>query len=158
MTTQTAAPELREVEKRPFGIYAIILLMLFAAAAAALDIVRLRIGFPTVLLSRVGEFLQQASSLSGITHRLVSDERILIWINGVIIVMLLVSIVGLWFRERDAWIMAMILIGIGLVYNIWSYLEGDARYFNMLIHVVAVFYLNERSVQLVYERRTAGAE
>ena len=50
----------------------------------------------------------------------------------------------------------MVLIGIGLVYNIWNYLEGTPLFANMLINVLAVFYLNERSVQAYFEQPPGG--
>jgi len=156
LTTQTDVAELREVEKRPFGIYAIIALLLLGVAAAALDIVRVRAGFPSLNVQRVAEFLQDASSLAALSNLFIRQRDLLILTDIVIIMLLTLTVVGLWFRLREAWILTMIVIGLGLVFNIWNYLEDTPQYINMLIHVVAVFYLNERTVQLAYERRQRG--
>lgn len=153
MGDQVAAPELREVDKQPFGLYAVIALLLLAALSAAFDIIRIQIGLPSRLLQQIAEVLQDLSSLGGITKLLVSDERILIIINSAIILLIVVAAIGLWFRDRAAWILAMILIGVGLGYNIWAYIEHTPVYISMATHVLAVFYLNERSVRLIFERK-----
>jgi lysylphosphatidylglycerol synthetase-like protein (DUF2156 family) len=157
-TSQPVHPELRQVGKRPFGLYAIIFLFLVFGVVAVFDIMRLRMGFPSVLLLRVAAYFPEASSLSGLPRLLFRDAEVLVFINVVIIMVVVFTAVGLWFRRRQAWVMAMVLIGIGLVYNIWNYLEGTPLYINMLINVFAVFYLNERSVQAYFEQRPAGEE
>lgn len=157
-TSQPVHPELRHVGKRPFGLYAIIFLFLLFGVVAVFDIMRLRMGFPSVLLLRVAEYFPEASSLSGLPRLLFRDAEVLVFINVVIIFVVVFTAVGLWFRRRQAWVMAMVLIGIGLVYNIWNYLEDTPLYINMLINVFAVFYLNERSVQAYFEQRPAGEE
>jgi len=153
MSAHLAEPELRQVEKRPFGIYAIIVLLLLSGGGAALDIVRIRIGYPSHFLEQVAVFLREGTALNALSYRYVSDDQILLLINIVIISVTLLTALGLWFRRRTAWVMTMLLIGVGLVYNIWSYLADNPLYWSMLINVVTVFYLNERSVQLAYERR-----
>lgn len=157
-TSQPVHPELREIGKRPFGIYAILFLFLLFAAVAAFDIVRLRIGLPTTLLVRIAELIPEGSSLTGLPRLFFRDAEVLVFINFVVIFVTVVTAVGLWFRRRQAWVSAMLIIGIGLVYNIWNYLEGTPLFTNMLINVLAVFYLNERSVQAYFEQRSPGAE
>ncbi len=157
-TSQPVHPELREIGKRPFGIYAIIFLFLLFAVVAGFDIARLRFGLSTALLVQIAELIPESSSLTGLPRLFFRDADGLIFINVVVIFVTVVTAVGLWFRQRGAWVSAMVLIGIGLVYNIWSYLEGTPVFVNMLINVLAVFYLNERSVQAYFEQRTPGAE
>ena len=157
-TSQPVHPELREVGRRPFGVYAIIFLFVLFGAVAAFDIVRLRFGLPTTLLVQIAEFIPESSSLSGLPRLFFRDADVLVAINFAIIFVTVLTAVGLWFRQRQAWVSAMVLIGVGLVYNIWNYLEGTPIYLNMAIHVLAVFYLNERSVQMVFERRAPGEQ
>jgi hypothetical protein len=157
-TSQPVHPELRQVGRRPFGLYAIIILFLVFGLVAVFDIMRLRLGFPSLLLLQIAEYFPQASSLSSLPRLLFSDTEMLVFINVVIIFTVTFTAVGLWFRQRQAWVTAMVLIGISLVYNIWNYLEGTPLYINMLINVFAVFYLNERSVQAYFEQRPAGEE
>ncbi len=157
-TSQPVHPELREIGKRPFGIYAIIFLFLLFAAVAGFDIVRLRFGLPTTLLMQIAEIVPESSSLVGLPRLFFHDANVLVYINIVVIFVTVLTAVGLWLRWRGAWVLAMVLIGIGLVYNIWSYLEDTPIYANMLINVLAVFYLNERSVQAYFEQRPPGEE
>ena len=145
------SPEVRHVGKRPFGIYAIIVLFLLFVATASLDIIRLRIGFASESLQQIAEILREGSALSSLPSLFFNDTQLLVLINVAIIAVVVATIVGLWFRLRQAWVAAMLLVGIGLVYNIWSYLEGTPLYLNMLIHVIAVFYLNDRGVRLVFD-------
>jgi len=157
MGANLAEPELREVEKRPFGVYAIIGLLLLSAGAAALDIVRIRVGYSSRFLEQIAVFLREGTALNALSYRYVSDEQILLLINIFIIALTFLTALGLWLRRREAWVATMLLIGVGLIYNIWSYLAHSPLYWSMLINVVTVFYLNERSVQLAFERgRPAG--
>lgn len=151
MTAPMVNPEVRQAGKRPFGIYAIIVLFLLFVATASLDIIRLRIGFASELLQQIAEVLHEGSAFSSLPQLFFSDTQLLVLINMAIIAVLMTTIAGLWFRVRQAWVAAMLLVGIGLVYNIWSYLEGAPLYLNMLIHVIVVFYLNERGVRLAFD-------
>ncbi len=157
-TSQPVPPELREVGKRPFGIYAIIFLFVLFGVVAVFDIVRVRFGLPTALLVQIAELIPEGSSLSGLPRLFFRDTDILVGINAAILFIVVFTAIGLWFRLRQAWVVAMVLIGIGLVYNIWNYLEGTPLFVNMTINVFAVFYLNERSVQAYFEQRPAGQE
>lgn len=157
-TSQPVPPELREVGKRPFGIYAIIFLFLLFGVVAVFDIIRLRFGLPTALLVQIAKLIPEGSSLSGLPRLFSHDGEILTAVNVAIVFMIVFTIIGLWFRLRQAWVTAMVLIGIGLVYNIWHYLEGTPLFVNMTINVFAVFYLNERGVQAYFEQRAAGDE
>jgi hypothetical protein len=157
---EPATAELRQAPQRPFGVYAIILLFLSLAIVAGLDILWVRMGNTSVLLERVADTFQRSELLSGYANLILPyqlirgvQNSIMILFDTLLIMLAVITIAGLWLRRRQAWILAMILVGIGLVFNIWNYLEGRPFYLNMLILVVAVFYLNERSVQLMFESR-----
>ena len=118
----------------------------------------LRVGLSTALLVQIAELLAESSSVLDLPRLFFRDVNILTTINFAVISILAFTAIGLWFGLRQAWVSAMVLIGIGLVYNIWSYLEGTPLYLNMVFNVFAVFYLNERSVQAYFERRPPGQE
>ncbi|HOU39766.1 MAG TPA: hypothetical protein PK829_00725 [Promineifilum sp.] len=157
MTQPVVNPEVRQAGKRPFGLYAIMVLLLLTIFAAALDILRLRSGLATPLLLQLADIVSESASLSTLPPLVFSDRNLLLLSNVVIILVILLTVIGLWFRLWGAWIMAMLLIGLGLGYNIWKYLEGAPFYLSMFIHVVSVFYMNERSVRQVFERPTPTA-
>ena len=62
-------------------------------------------------------------------------------------------IIGLFTLRRWAWVAGMVLVGVGLGFNILLYFRGNPQYLNMLLEVVLVFYLNQRDVQQAFRRR-----
>jgi len=157
LQTETIHPEARGAGRRPFGLYAIMLLLLLMALPAALDIIFIRFGYPTLLPRQIAMLFRDSVGILKLLLSLQPQDSIVILINLSVITALLILILGLWFRRRWAWIGTMLIIGVGLAYNIRLYLIDDPQYFNMLIHVIAVFYLNERSVQIAFERRPDDA-
>jgi carbon starvation protein CstA len=71
-------------------------------------------------------------------------------------VTLSIVIAGLLTKQRWAWVMTMIIIGISLLIGILEYFQESPRYINMLIGVIIVFYLNERNVRRVYDPTVKG--
>jgi hypothetical protein len=63
--------------------------------------------------------------------------------------------IGLWRLRRWAWVATMLVLGFDLATTIVNYFQGRANYPNMLLSVVCVFYLNDRDVQGLFERRRA---
>lgn len=71
----------------------------------------------------------------------------------VLVAVLLLAVLGLLLQKRWGWIITMILTGIGLFYTIWSYSQGEPRYFPMVIYVIIALYLNQRDVQQPFRQR-----
>jgi lysylphosphatidylglycerol synthetase-like protein (DUF2156 family) len=68
----------------------------------------------------------------------------------------LVAAVGLWRGSRRAWVLAMLLIGVGLITSLYLYALEDPPYSRMAIDVVIAFYLNQGAVRDYFEGRPAG--
>ena len=65
-----------------------------------------------------------------------------------------VAAVGLLRLKRWAWILAMLIVGVGLAQDVWSYFaQGEATYPSMFLEVLIVFYLNQRDVQRAFGQR-----
>ena len=64
-----------------------------------------------------------------------------------------VAAVGLWFGHRWAWIVSMLVVGVGLVFSMYLYWLGDPSYARMAIGVVIAFYLNQGAVRDYFEGR-----
>jgi hypothetical protein len=126
--------------RRPFGVYAVIVLLLLNLLSNSFDVLRVRLGFAPLVLPNF-------DNLAVITV-----------LNGVIIAIVVIVCIGLFLLKRWAWITAMILIGFSLVYTIVHYLNGGQPFASMLLDVVSVFYLNLRNVQLAFENRPAPPE
>ena len=69
----------------------------------------------------------------------------------------IVSVIGLWRMQRWAWYLTMLELGFSMVVGISLYLNGSANYWDMLINVIMVFYLNQKDVQRAFVRRRAEA-
>jgi hypothetical protein len=70
----------------------------------------------------------------------------------------IVAGVGMLFRVRSAWGLAMFLVMIGLAANLISYFIGDPNLVRLLLLVVIAFYLNQRAVREVFvDDRAASA-
>lgn len=61
-----------------------------------------------------------------------------------------VSSIGLLRLRRWAWLMAMIVQGIGMIIGLIDYARGDPNYISMIFSVIVVFYLNQASIQEVF--------
>jgi hypothetical protein len=62
----------------------------------------------------------------------------------------IVAGIGMLFRVRSAWGLAMFLVMIGLLVNLFSYVTGDPNLVRLLLLVVTAFYLNQRAVRQVF--------
>jgi uncharacterized membrane protein (DUF2068 family) len=81
----------------------------------------------------------------------VENTRWIIMLDAAIAILLVIVIIGLWRYQKWAWFTVMVLAGVSLIFGIWQYFHGGEPYLNLLINVLVVFYLNQRSVQAVFE-------
>jgi hypothetical protein len=61
--------------------------------------------------------------------------------------------VGMWRRQRWAWLLSMLQIGFFMLGDLYSYFTGESREsygWSMLLNVAMVFYLNQRDVQALF--------
>ena len=65
---------------------------------------------------------------------------------GLLIASVLI-VVGLVWRKRWAWVLAIITSGVILAIDLGWWFSGDARYSSMFLNSIAVFYLNQRDVR-----------
>lgn len=122
--------------RRPFGVYAIILLLLLSILSVYLEEVRTQGG------GLIGGLLPNGLDLT--RNKAISTS---------VTVVYALLVIGLLALRRWAWVAGMVLVGVGLGFNIWLYFRGNPQYPNMLLEVVLVFYLNQRDVQQAFRRR-----
>lgn len=65
----------------------------------------------------------------------------------------IVAAVGLWMGSRWAWVLTMLMVGIGLIVSFAVYWLGDPAYLRMAIDIVIAFYLNQGIVRDYFEGR-----
>jgi uncharacterized membrane protein (DUF2068 family) len=119
--------------KRPFGLYAIIVLQILNILALFTDIVRVQMGVAALALPNV------------------QNARVLAVVNIVIAVILIAIIVGLWRYQYWAWFATMIVTGIALILGIWQYFNGGGPYLNLLLNSLVALYLNQRDLRRIFE-------
>ncbi len=152
---QPVEVDLREAPKRPFGVYVVVILLLFGVLAAALEIFRVQAQLVGIW-AEADEFLRDRSGLVNLTNRLFTDPDLVTIMNGIIIAVWSLLIIGLWLLQRWAWLLVMIFTGVTLIFALIRYFEGNPDYIGMLVNVAVALYLNDRSVQRAYMRRQPG--
>jgi lysylphosphatidylglycerol synthetase-like protein (DUF2156 family) len=130
MTTE--APRKR---RRPFGLYAVIVLLVAQNLVIVVQPDNVRIGLARLLPEDV------------------DDSTAVRVLSAGLAVAFLIVIAGLWRLKRWAWVATMIFVGVGLVIGIVQYFRDLPLYWTMLTNVFIVFYLNQRDVQDAFERR-----
>jgi hypothetical protein len=65
----------------------------------------------------------------------------------------IVAAVGLWMGSRWAWVLTMLMVGIGLIFSFAVYWLGDPAYLRLAIDIVIAFYLNQGIVRDYFEGR-----
>lgn len=75
--------------------------------------------------------------------------------QSVLVVLRLICLIGLWRYKRWAWFLMMLLLTYSMAVDIIAFFRGTAYYLLMLFNVIMVFYLNQRDVQELFEKRDA---
>lgn len=131
-------------ESRPFGVTVIVLVSLLSVAvtliAAADDTL---LSLPDVLIASLGAYTQ-LTPFEVVNVLLVPLEVFLLF--------------ALWHLKQWAWLLYMLTLGFSMVVHLQAHFAGtDPNYVLMMLHVVNVFYLNQRDVQRAFgydEHRT----
>ncbi len=144
--------ELREMPKRPFGVYVLVVILLIGVFVAALEIFRVNLALSDVWL-QADELLRDYSGLVDLAADFIVDPTVSTVVNSLIVLVWLTVIVGLWLLQRWAWVTLMIITGFLLVYALFRYINGEPDYISMITNVATVFYLNDYSVQRAFARR-----
>jgi hypothetical protein len=127
--------------RRPFGLYAILILMSVQAL----------LGVTIFSLLGVGFALATADIWRAFSSDLWSLVEPLIVMLAVVVV-----VVGLWRYQPWAWYGMMLLLAYWLASDLIAYYLGAASFVSMVINVAMVFYLNQREVRDLFEAPAAN--
>ena len=119
---------------RPFGVAVIAILLLVAALLAALEVLDL---LPPELVRR----------------RLVDITEFAPGLLVIATVLEFVAAIGLWRGSRRAWVLAMLVVGLTLVSDLYLVFVGAPRWPRLATGVVIAFYLNQGVVRDYFEHR-----
>jgi lysylphosphatidylglycerol synthetase-like protein (DUF2156 family) len=124
--------------ERPLGV-AVIAVFLVIDALVALG----QLAIDSPLMTRTNTLLEIHEWMPGVV--------------AVVAVLRLLAAVGLWLGSRRAWVLTMLVVGVGLVFSLYIYWVGDPPYARMAIDIVIAFYLNQGAVRDYFEGQTRGA-
>ena len=133
---------LSAARRRPFGLNAIIVTQVLLALLSA-GLLVLAVFAVTVAYS--GGYTDVLAEVN-----LGIDDLVTMVL---MVIVNLVCAVGLWRRQRWAWFLTMLQLGVFMLSDLYSYFTGDpvATYaWSMLLNVIMVFYLNQREVQALF--------
>ena len=128
--------------RRPFGLKAIMTLLVLQIIAGLLAILFFVIAMnlpPDIPLDELDD--------------LVLSMPFYIAQQSVLAVLRLVCLFGLWRLKRWAWFLMMLLLTYSMAVDIVAFFRGNPIYIAMLLNVAMVFYLNQREVQELFEKR-----
>jgi uncharacterized membrane protein (DUF2068 family) len=141
-----AGDEASKAKRRPFGLIAIIVLQLLTVLFSGL-----------VLALIVFTFALSTAQLEQLDAELAAFRFALSWVDVAALVLTFVvnavCAIGLWRRQRWAWFLTMLQIGVFMISDLYSYFTNspaETYVWSMLLNVFMVFYLNQRDVQAVF--------
>ena len=70
----------------------------------------------------------------------------------VLAVLTIVAALWLWALSRRGWALMMVLVGLGLVFNLVLWWYGDPNYIRMAIQAATALYLNSSPVRRLFIR------
>ena len=66
----------------------------------------------------------------------------------------LIAALWLWTLSRRGWVLTMVLVGIGLTFNLGLWFINEPAWIRMAIQALTAFYLNSAPVRALFERKT----
>lgn len=127
--------------QRPFGLKAIVALLLVQAIAGAVVV--------------AAYFFEQQNLFGqlGATSNAFSLAPALVISQLVLAPLRLAAAIGLWRIQHWAWLLTMILLAYTLAFEIVAFFLAQPNFLMMVLGVVTVFYLNQREVQDLFADR-----
>ena len=122
--------------RRPFGLYAILVMLGLQMVAGA-------VAFGLVVFNAdiLPESFLAAVGTNPWDVPLLAAEVLLV----------LVLIVGLWLYQRWAWPLMVLMLAYWMITDAYDYFFATPRYVSMLVDVVIFFYLNQREVRGLFD-------
>ena len=122
------------MRRRPWGVWMV---------------VGLQIALAITLLPWVAESFTGISPISGIG---ITDLWHDIYVGWAIVNVL--AALWLWTLSRRGWVLVMVLVGIGLVANLFLWATGQPAWVRMAIQAATAFYLNSAPVRQLFEKHS----
>lgn len=137
-SAQPPSPQPTGRSRRPFGLKALIVLLVLQALLSILVVMSLLLVEPLLQ--------SQGNLLSELLDAQVSN----VIVYTILAVLRLLVAIGLWRLQRWAWLWMMVQLAVSMAMDIQTYYTGQPIYFSMLLNVILVFYLNQHEVQALF--------
>jgi hypothetical protein len=130
MAAATAAAVMPAMRTRPLGIVVIVVFELINAGSFLLG--------ANGIVPSLGESGLSRMSELGDAGRVAAD---------VIGVLAIIAAIGLWLLSRRAWVLTMALVGVALVFGLYSWWLGEPNHLRLLLNAIMALYLNQSAVR-----------
>ena len=137
-TQSRAWPQTSERARRPFGLKAIILLLIVQAVGGIVVVAASLIANPTL------------RAQMGTDPRLLAEMPVAIISQSILAPLNLLAATGLLLLRRWAWVLTMTLLAYSMALGAIAFFLGQPHYFSMVLNVIMVFYLNQSEVQNLF--------
>ena len=137
--TQADTDPISSQRRRPFGLYAILVLLSVQTVLGVLLAAFLGVGMTVAAADIWAILAPQAWSLL---------ESLSIMLATAILV------VGLWRFRPWAWYGMMLLLAYWMASDAVGYFRGTPEYISMALNVAMIFYMNQREVRVLFEGRS----
>ncbi len=127
--------------QRPFGLKAIVALLLVQAIAGAVVVA-------AYFFENQNLFVQLGTALNAL-----SAASALVISQLVVAPLRLAAAIGLWRIHHWAWLLTMMVLAYTLAFEIIAFFLAQPNFLMMVLGVVTVFYLNQREVQYLFADR-----
>ena len=117
--------------RRPFGIWAVVILQICLAIT---------------LLPGVAERVTGISPISGLDLNETTRWVFIAWA-----ILSVLSAAWLWTLSRRGWALTMLLVGVGLIANLVLWGIGQPHFLRMAIQAATALYLNSAPVRRLFE-------
>lgn len=138
--------------KRPFGINAIIALIIIRLIISSLIL----IGGSAVILNQINSSIISLDFINDPEGAV--DFWSLFYRQILIFPILLIIAIGLFRLKHWAWVSMMLLVGIDMLNNLWLYTNKQPMYASMAVDILIVFYLNLHETQQIFNPKPEEQE
>ncbi len=100
------------------------------------------------MLPGIAERFPGASPISGVSLDQLVQQAFVVWA-----VLNVLASLWLWTLSRRGWALTMVLVGVGLVGNLYLwFLNGEPNFVRMAIQAATALYLNSAPIRRIFQR------
>ena len=110
-------------------------------------IVGLQVALAITMLPGIAERFPGASPISGVSLDQLVQQAFVVWA-----VLNVLASLWLWTLSRRGWALTMVLVGVGLVGNLYLWFLNEPNFVRMAIQAITALYLNSAPIRRIFQR------